>query len=301
MALLAICFPYWLAPLIWGSFSFLVDPWNYRRGGRSILRDVERREWGVLLRLLVAGLLCGALWESCNFAAHQKWIYTVRGLENLKLFEMPLLGFLGFPGLMIDCMAAYGLFAWLFLGNETWEHPADVSHEMRSMPRLPAKRLWAMVPFAVLFWVFTGSQVMRVNIGSVEQWVGDLPGVSWMDVAVLEGEGFSRPVQLLKLRDDHERKEMVRSRLFYSERRFDELLDYAELYHFKGVGFWSAELLITAGVHRVEDLAGWDPAELHTELMRVADEQGLVWRPRLDMVKVWVFGARSRGAVQRVG
>ncbi|MEM7014145.1 MAG: hypothetical protein AAF585_22015, partial [Verrucomicrobiota bacterium] len=79
---LAIVFPYYLAPLIWGSFTFIIDPWNYRRGTRSILRDIECGDFGLLARLLAAGLICGVVWESLNFFAPQKWIYTVRGLEG---------------------------------------------------------------------------------------------------------------------------------------------------------------------------------------------------------------------------
>ena len=59
MVTLSIAFSTYLAPLVWGSLTFLVDPWNYRRGARSLLADLEHRNLGVLLRLLGAGLLCG--------------------------------------------------------------------------------------------------------------------------------------------------------------------------------------------------------------------------------------------------
>ncbi len=39
MVTLSLAFSYYLAPLVWGSLTFLVDPWNYRRGARSILAD----------------------------------------------------------------------------------------------------------------------------------------------------------------------------------------------------------------------------------------------------------------------
>ncbi len=99
---LSLLFSHYLAPLVWGSLTFLIDPWNYRRGARSVLWELSQGNWGLLLRLLVSGLLCGIVWESSNFYAPQKWIYTVRGLEELKLFEMPVLGFLGFPALAAD-------------------------------------------------------------------------------------------------------------------------------------------------------------------------------------------------------
>ena len=84
-------------PLTWGSLVFLLEPWNRRHARRSFLRDLEEGEAGPLCRTLLAGLVCGALWEAWNFWARTKWIYTVPGFEGLKVFEMPLAGFLGFP------------------------------------------------------------------------------------------------------------------------------------------------------------------------------------------------------------
>ena len=77
--------------------------------------------------MFLAGLICGVVWESMNFFAPQKWIYTVRGLEELKLFEMPLLGFLGFPGLAYDSLAAYALMSSCFFGGVLWEREGDLA------------------------------------------------------------------------------------------------------------------------------------------------------------------------------
>ena len=64
MALLAIVFPFYLAPLIWGSLTFLLDPWNYRRGNRSLLRDIESGDWRAVERLFLAGWISGLVWAS---------------------------------------------------------------------------------------------------------------------------------------------------------------------------------------------------------------------------------------------
>ena len=48
----------------------------------------------------------GFLWELWNFWARTKWVYTVPGVEALKVFEMPLLGFLGFPPFAVECQSA---------------------------------------------------------------------------------------------------------------------------------------------------------------------------------------------------
>ena len=143
---LALLYPYYLAPLVWGSFTLIVDPWNYRRGARSLLRDLENGDYGLLARLLLAGLVCGVVWESLNFLAPQKWIYTVRGLESFKVFEMPLLGFLGFPALALDTMAAFALLASFFLGNRSWERPPDLSYTPAPKRASREPSFWLWVP-----------------------------------------------------------------------------------------------------------------------------------------------------------
>ena len=97
----------WFAPLIWLSFIFLLDPLNALRGWPSITGDLAHRNWRRMISLLASGLLCGFLWEFWNYWALSKWTYTVPYFGNVKLFEMPVLGFLGFPPFAIECWAMY--------------------------------------------------------------------------------------------------------------------------------------------------------------------------------------------------
>ncbi|MGZ5435395.1 MAG: hypothetical protein ACXW3F_04990, partial [Pyrinomonadaceae bacterium] len=57
--------------------------------------------------LLSAGLVCGFLWEFWNYWALSKWTYTVPYFGDIKIFEMPVLGYLGFPPFAIECWAMY--------------------------------------------------------------------------------------------------------------------------------------------------------------------------------------------------
>ena len=97
----------WLAPVIWLSFILLLDPLNALRGWPSITADLARGDWRRLLSLLAAGFVCGLLWEFFNYWALSKWTYTVPYFGDLKIFEMPVLGFLGFPPFAIECWAMY--------------------------------------------------------------------------------------------------------------------------------------------------------------------------------------------------
>jgi hypothetical protein len=97
----------WFAPVIWVAFIFLVDPINAMRGYPSIFGDLGRGGWRRLWSLLASGLVCGFLWEFFNYWAISKWTYTVPYFGNIKLFEMPVLGFLGFPPFAVECWAIY--------------------------------------------------------------------------------------------------------------------------------------------------------------------------------------------------
>ena len=97
----------WLAPLIWLSFIFLLDPINALRGWPSVAGDLARGDWRRLWSLLTSGLVCGFLWEFFNYWAIAKWSYTVPYLGNVKIFEMPVLGFLGFPPFAVECWVIY--------------------------------------------------------------------------------------------------------------------------------------------------------------------------------------------------
>jgi hypothetical protein len=106
--ILPLVFPSeWLAPVIWLSFIFLLDPLNAVRGWPSIVGDLARGDLRRLLALLASGFLCGFLWEFWNYWALSKWTYTVPYFGSVKIFEMPVLGFLGFPPFAIECWAMY--------------------------------------------------------------------------------------------------------------------------------------------------------------------------------------------------
>lgn len=97
----------YLAAPVWLGFIFLLDPMNAWNGAPSLLADVRARSFRRIVDLVASGLLCGFLWEFWNFWAGTKWHYTVPIFENVKLFEMPLPGYLGFPAFALECFTMY--------------------------------------------------------------------------------------------------------------------------------------------------------------------------------------------------
>ncbi len=108
--------PYLAAPVFLG-FVFLLDPLNARAGSESILGDARDGQYGRLINLMTAGLICGVLWELWNYWAGAKWIYTVPILPDLRLFEMPVLGYGGFPAFAVECFTMYvAVRRWIWRG-----------------------------------------------------------------------------------------------------------------------------------------------------------------------------------------
>jgi hypothetical protein len=110
----------WLVPLVWLSWIFLLDPVNGLRGQPSIAGDLATGNWRRVLSLLAGGGICGVLWEFWNYWAITKWTYTVPYLGRAKIFEMPVLGYLGFPPFAIECWAMY-IFCRSLLGQTNHE------------------------------------------------------------------------------------------------------------------------------------------------------------------------------------
>jgi len=96
-----------LAAPVWLGFILLLDPINARLGGESLFADLRARRYDRFVNLALSGVLCGALWEFWNYWARAKWHYTVPIMEQLKLFEMPIPGYLGFPAFAYECFTMY--------------------------------------------------------------------------------------------------------------------------------------------------------------------------------------------------
>ncbi len=122
-AIIPLVFPsVWFTPAVWLAFILLLDPLNALRGWPSITGDISSGDWRRLWSLLASGLVCGGLWEFWNYWSLSKWTYTVPYFGNIKIFEMPVLGYLGFPPFAIECWAMY-----IFLRSLLTRKPENVS------------------------------------------------------------------------------------------------------------------------------------------------------------------------------
>ena len=83
-------------PFVWVSGVFILDPVCVRLERRSFLSDLRGGDWRPWISLWVGVLVCGFFWEMWNFWSYPKWIYHVPGVGFAKVFEMPVLGYLGY-------------------------------------------------------------------------------------------------------------------------------------------------------------------------------------------------------------
>lgn len=116
---LVLIFPRVFFPLAWVSFALLADPVNERLGAPSLITDWREGSAHRLRVLLLSGLLCGILWEAWNMPAKAGWVYHLPGLEGLKIFGMPLPGYLGFPLFAVEA------FTLCSLAMAVWERASS--------------------------------------------------------------------------------------------------------------------------------------------------------------------------------
>lgn len=93
--------------LVWMWLLLVLDPLNAWLGRPSLMRQIARGDWRNVLALATAGLICGFFWEMWNYYSFPKWYYTVPHVGFAKVFEMPLLGYLGYIPFPMELYAIY--------------------------------------------------------------------------------------------------------------------------------------------------------------------------------------------------
>lgn len=268
---LALGWPRWFFPLVWGGTTLIVEPWVYRRDpARSILGDLERGAPGRLLRLLLGGMAIGLLWECLNINARAKWIYTVPGLEDVKLFEMPVLGFFGFPPFALECFV---LWQALVLAGAAVPREAD--------PALPSAP-WRRVGGAAVAAAF--SILVLVGMDRVRTWDSYRPTLTALGLPAsdLVAAGYPDPFALAAATPS-----AVAAATGAPEPAAREWVEEARLTTLRGIGADNVALLREVGIADVEQLADAAPQALVDTLEAVSPRPIVPAR-----VRVWVRGAQ---------
>ncbi len=275
MLALALAWPRAFYPLVWGGVFLVVDPWVRRRApARSLMGDLERGRPGRILRLLASGFAIGLLWEAFNRGARGKWIYTVPGFEDLKLFEMPALGFLGFPFFALEAYAIWQALVVAGLAvpgmkRDAWK---GESH------RVPRPAAGATAIAAIVFSALAIAAMHTKTIASVVPTIADLGAPA----APLARLGIDDPWDLAGA--DPIRLAAASRTDAATARAWVERARLATL---RGIGADGAMRLEEAGIESVEELARVEPERLARSL----ETSGEPVPPA--RVRVWVRAARD--------
>lgn len=109
MLAMLLAWPRYFFAFLWGAVYLILEPINVRLGNRSLLEFTAEGDWRPIIALSLGGLVCGFFWEMWNFYSDPRWVYHVPFVDVLHVFEMPLLGYLGYPVFAWELYALYHL------------------------------------------------------------------------------------------------------------------------------------------------------------------------------------------------
>ena len=282
----SLIIPQYFFPLIWVGFIFLLEPFLYRFGGRSLLRDLEDGKPMKIYLLLIAGLICGFLWEFWNYWARSKWIYTVPFFEKLKGFEMPVLGFLGFPPFAVQSYVMYNVVS-LFRYGRGWEETNYSLHpESRTTP---TRKILTMI----LIGSFCFLMFKAIDSKTVDSFYPRLKDAYWIESKYqneLPRVGIFSFEDLTEKTRGRKEKEELSLRLSIPKEQLTSWVEKAQLAQLKGMGVDNLRLLEAVGIHSIETLASENPDKLYIKMEKVF---GPI-TPKKAKIKIWIKEAREK-------
>lgn len=268
-----LCYPLaWLFLFPLGEAALLVlgnRPPGLPRSPMESMREGDRT---LVLRLFAFALPLGLVWEGLNWGCARGWIYTVPYFDDRKLFEMPLLGYLGYPPFLLEAGALLAL----------------VERVRRRITPRGAILLVLLV---------AGFHAGIDGLGRAHTSVSPAPRLT--DSVLLaslaapaQAAGISTPRALLEA-SAREGSIGLARRLGVKEGTLTQALALSALAHTLGMGLAHAELATRAGVGAVEQLAAQEEPTLSGRLHETCALQ----TPPCDgpppaLVRFWIKRAR---------
>ncbi len=102
-------YPDLLFPFLWISPLFVICSFKVLLGLPNLMEIAAQKEFGPLARLSASGLICGFFWEMWNYFSYPKWVYSIPFVGQCKVFEMPILGYMGYLPFGLECAAVSSL------------------------------------------------------------------------------------------------------------------------------------------------------------------------------------------------
>jgi hypothetical protein len=118
MLSIMLAWPSYFFPVLWLSVFFILEPMNIWLGFRSLLDWTAAGNWRPVVSLSLGALICGFFWEMWNYYSFPKWVYHVPFFQFWHVFEMPLMGYLGYLPFSLELVALYHLICGVVGGRE---------------------------------------------------------------------------------------------------------------------------------------------------------------------------------------
>ncbi|HVP80376.1 MAG TPA: DUF4332 domain-containing protein [Thermodesulfobacteriota bacterium] len=283
----SVLVPEYLFALIWVGFIFLLDPLNYRFGGTSLLKDLDEGNPRRICLFLVAGLICGFLWEFWNFWALSKWVYTVPFFERAKGFEMPFLGFLGFPPFAVQAYVMYN-FISLFRSGRGWEEST-----YRLNPGKKTRPLTIILTTILIgsFCVFMFRTIDSNTVDSYYSRLEDAYWIEWQYRKELPKVGITTLGDLLSKTKEKKETDELALRLLIPKELLVQWVEKARLVRLKGLGVENLRLLEGVGIGSIPALAKEDPELLYEKIEQVSGTKVPSLRAKMG---IWVREAKKQ-------
>ena len=280
----ALLWPRYAFPLAWGFAVFLFDPLCYMAGPprtASLLGQLESGDPRPFLRFLMAGLVCGGLWEFWNFWAYTKWLYTVPFFEEIKWFEMPPLGFLGFPPFAVECYVLVN-----FLKAASWGRGWKSLNQTGVGVSRPVALVAVVAALAFNAAIYTG--ITRWTVASSAPALEEMEGISPSALAQLMRVGVETPPALLSRTAAPQRLAALARETGVPPQELQALREAGRLADLEGLGAANYNALRRLGIMTVEDLARQEPEALSPRWREAAPRRP----PTLPQVRLWIRAAR---------
>ena len=101
--------PDYLYPLVWILPILSLESLLRLFGLESPLTRIWNRQRDLLGLAMLSALVCGFFWEMWNYYSSPKWIYSIPFVHRFLIFEMPVLGYLGYLPFGLECLVVADL------------------------------------------------------------------------------------------------------------------------------------------------------------------------------------------------
>jgi len=221
---------------------------------------------------MLGGLMIGFLWEGYNYWARGKWIYTVPWLEELKLFEMPPFGFVGFP---VFTLEAWSMYAGLCL--------LGVAAPLAGKTILKRTRVIVGLLLATAFSTATIVGMEHFTISSTVPQLSDLPTATPSALSAVQDFGASTVFELAEA----DPFELAKEPELTAEAAVI-LVQTAQIATLRGIGGQHTGTLLHLGIRTVCELSLQD----HASLSNRFDRHKTGVRPNGAEVRAWIRAAK---------